>query len=376
MLDQVALRSHNQSRSSWALIGLAVRIAHGLGVHKDGDGQAFSAFDAEMRRRLWWHIIVLDVQTSEDRGSAPLVAEGSFNTRMPCNLNDVDFGFESQHPLPDKKGVTDVVSCLLTMDTSNTRRRINNIPFGSEQLSLTLAQKEEIVKQCIARIESQYLVECDSSKGSTSLLPMRARLLVLRLWMSVQYPSHGYRPATQTYVRGQSLRIIVEVLTLMDAIEESDSAAPFQWYFQASVPWHVLAVALVELCNNRHGQLADQAWQIIDKKWSERITAMKGDMLARSLQTLLQKARTLRKEHQQYPTPDQASSTTIETTNWEPLWQSTPVDPLPWDNESFVSVDMLSGAVNMDDWSTFILDANAAELDFPPDAYGEWLTDG
>jgi Fungal specific transcription factor domain len=374
-MDQAALRSHSQSRSSWALIGLAVRIAHGLGIHKDGDGQAFSAFDAEMRRRLWWNILVLDVNISEDRGSRPMISEASFNTRMPSNLNEVDFGYVSQHPLLDKKGITDIVSCLLTMETSNTSRRINHIPIGNEQLALTLKQKEEMVRQCIARIETHYLAGCDPTQRSQWLLSMTARLLVLKLWTYVQYPLQSHKSDTQHHIRGQSLRIIVEVLTLTDAIEEDESAAPFQWYFRGSVPWHALAVALVELCKESHGTLADRAWQIIDEKWSERIAAMKEDMLARSLQSLFQKARAVRQQQQQRPTPEQFTNTTIETMNWEPLWHSMPFESLPWENESFVGVDISNSTVDLDDWNTFILDANTADLEPPLASYGDWLTD-
>jgi len=91
-----------------------------------------------MRRRLWWQVLVLDMRASEDRGSKPVILESSFNTKMPCNLNDEDFGYASQHPLPDKKGVTEMTLCLINMDASNTGRKINVISPTSERQSLTL----------------------------------------------------------------------------------------------------------------------------------------------------------------------------------------------------------------------------------------------
>ena len=35
---KVALRSEDESRTVWSLIGLAVRLGHALGLHRDGDG--------------------------------------------------------------------------------------------------------------------------------------------------------------------------------------------------------------------------------------------------------------------------------------------------------------------------------------------------
>src|SRR5579871_2854986 len=97
----MALRYHDKGRSSWTLIGLAVRIAHGLGIHRDGDGQVHSAFEAEMRRRLLWEIIILS-----------------------CNLNDSNFNPGSVHPLPERKGITDMTFFLINADLSNTALRI------------------------------------------------------------------------------------------------------------------------------------------------------------------------------------------------------------------------------------------------------------
>lgn len=61
----VVLRSHDPT-SSWNLTGLAIRLAQSLGMHRDGSQLNLSPFDAEMRRRLWWSICILDTPASED----------------------------------------------------------------------------------------------------------------------------------------------------------------------------------------------------------------------------------------------------------------------------------------------------------------------
>ncbi len=305
----MVIRSHNKTRSSWALVGLAVRIAQGLGLHKDGEGRAFSAFEAEMRRRLWWQILVLDMRASEDRGSEPVVQPESFNTRMPRNLNDEDFGHDSQHPLPEKKGVTQMTFCLIGMDISNTCRRVNFTLPTCERQTLTLQQKEELVKACTDRIESHYLAGCDPSDQSTWLVYMMVHSLILELWLLIQYPLQSRKSAPQDYPRGQSLRTVVAYLTIGELIEENESAAGFTWFFNTYVPWHALAVALAELCTETQGPLADRAWAVIDKgyrKWSERVADTKQGMLWRPVKRLMKRARAARLRDQGFTaeTPD------------------------------------------------------------------------
>lgn len=302
----MALRSHDKSRSSWTLIGLAVRIAHGLGLHRDGAGLAHDTFEAQMRRRLWWELIVLDMKASEDRGSEPMITEHSFNTRMPCNLNDDDLGYGSQHPLPERKGVTDMTFSLISMDVSNTARKVNFVSPGAEHRSLTLSQKEELVKQCSERIENVHLAGCDPSNPHHWLFYMLGRLLILKLWSVIQYPLQSHQP--EDLPRGQSLRTAVSILEIIEMMEAHEAAAGFIWYITTYVPWHTLAIALAELCNETQGPLADRAWAAVDKcydKYSDRVADSKEGMLWRPIRSLLKKAQAAR---QQAPQPDTAQT--------------------------------------------------------------------
>ena len=298
---QTAIRSHNKTRSSWGPIGLVVRIAHGLGLHRDGDVQDFGIFEAEMRRRLWWQLLVLDMRASEDRGWEPVILEGTFYTRVPHNLNDEDFGKNIQHELSDKTGLTEMSFCLIATYVTTAIRKLNFIPPTCEHNALTLEQKERLVEQCAERIKSHYLSECDPSAPRTWLVSMIGRLLILKLWFVVQYPLQSCKLTPQEYSRGQNLQTVVTYLTRSDLIEESAVASGFKWGFKTYVPWHALAVALAELCVGTQGPLADQAWTVIDKcysKWSDRVADTKEGMLWRPVKRLFKRARTARQESQ------------------------------------------------------------------------------
>ena len=52
-------------RSLSTMMGIAVRIAQRQGLHAESCNQEFSPFEAEMRRRLWWQIVLLDSRIGE-----------------------------------------------------------------------------------------------------------------------------------------------------------------------------------------------------------------------------------------------------------------------------------------------------------------------
>lgn len=295
-------RSLTRARSSWTLIGLAARIAYGFGLHRDGDGQAFSAFEAEMRRRIWWQILVLDIRASEDRGSEPIFAENFFNTIMPCNINDEDFKYESPHPLHSRTGPTEMTLCLLSMDASYTGWKINCRSPASESRNLTLQEREEIVKKYIERLKFTYLVGCDSFDQRTRLLRMMGQYWTGKLWLNLYYPLQHRMPSQQIQSRTQGLQTAVKFLNVNELIEQHSSSTGLAWLFKTYVPWHAVAVILVELCAQPRGTLADQAWQIIQsrfKDWNGRVADIKEAMVWGPIKNLLKRARVARQHGQE-----------------------------------------------------------------------------
>ncbi|RDW63639.1 hypothetical protein BP6252_11184 [Coleophoma cylindrospora] len=294
-----AIRSHSSNRSGWSLIGLVVRLAHSLNLHRDGDGRAFSPFDAEMRRRLWWHIIVLDIRASEDRATEPMIYDGSFNTSMPRNLNDSDFGPTSGCLPKARIGTTDMTFSLICMDVSNTCLVVNYVPPRKQRV-LSIAQQEDIIKGCTGRIDSIYLAGSVASDPKTWVVSTIGQLLILRLWLVVQYPLQSVRLNKQYFPSGLALRTATLYLALRESLEESEYSTGHRWFFQTYVPWHALAVALVALCKQTKGPLVEQAWSIIDQgfeKWGGRMADSQGGILWSPIKSLMRKARAARETY-------------------------------------------------------------------------------
>ena len=74
-------------------IGLALRVAQSMGLHRDGSLYGIDPVEAEVRRRVWWHILHLDVMTALASGLPPLVnGEDLYDTRPISELKDEYIG--------------------------------------------------------------------------------------------------------------------------------------------------------------------------------------------------------------------------------------------------------------------------------------------
>lgn len=286
--------STESTQASWALLALAIRIAQGLGMHRDGDGASWDVFHAEMRRRLWWQLVVLDVLLSSDRGSEPLIRDGSFTTRRPLHINDADISLKSQMAVRELPlQIVDMTLPLIYMEAFHTLRSINLSQASTET-------QANLASSFLERLESTYDLKTKiglSAKASDPrlwLINVSGQLLSLMMWLAVQYPLHRRVEEPQEFSKRQALRTALALLAMRQRTEEAASAAPFLWWFRMIEPWHALAVALSILCSEKNEKVFNEAWPVVSKAYERceiRFSgAGHGDVWS-PLQSLMLKAR-------------------------------------------------------------------------------------
>lgn len=78
--------------SNWTSAGSLLRLAINQGLHRDPKHfPSLSAFDGEMRRRVWGTVLELNLQLSLDAAMPPLLTKDDYDTELPSNLDDQDF---------------------------------------------------------------------------------------------------------------------------------------------------------------------------------------------------------------------------------------------------------------------------------------------
>jgi hypothetical protein len=116
LLFLVCLKRHEDARTIWSLSSLALRMAQGLGLHRDGSNYPnLTPFKQEMRRRLWWHTVILDSSASEEIGCDSTIYDMMADTKLPRNLNDSDITFDMKELPESKVGFTDMTVSIRVM---------------------------------------------------------------------------------------------------------------------------------------------------------------------------------------------------------------------------------------------------------------------
>ncbi|KAH8660808.1 fungal-specific transcription factor domain-containing protein [Tricladium varicosporioides] len=111
--------NHDTYIGNWVLIGVVIRIALRMGLHRDpSHWPNIRPLQAELRRRIWISLYQMDFFTSTQIGLPRIIKDSQCDTRPPAHLFDDDIGFEHDE-IPPQRPFTDP-STLLYIIQRNT----------------------------------------------------------------------------------------------------------------------------------------------------------------------------------------------------------------------------------------------------------------
>ncbi|KAF1734080.1 Bikaverin cluster transcription factor bik5 [Beauveria bassiana] len=296
-----ALRNEDASRTAWSMTALIFHIAQAMGLHRDGASFGLCPLEIEIRRRLWWHICLLDIRSSEYHGCEPIVDDSKFDTRMPLNINDSDLTLDMTEPPPEREGTTEMTFCLIRCEVMRVVWKTGYVPPGLRQSgqmaeASSLAGRAALAKDLQQRLEEQYLKHCDTSIPFFQACVTVARLIIARTWLVVYYPlrqKEGAEPVPGP-IQDQLFSISVKVLELSCQLLTNPAFAPWTWHSKTHVQWHAVAFVLSEICSRPPSPDGDRAWEYAQTVYSRwKMKEHKGT-LWRPIKRLMAKAQYVR----------------------------------------------------------------------------------
>lgn len=88
LMSNLAQKS-NRPNTGWNFLGLAVRMALSLGLHRELADWKISLFEREMRRRVWWGLFIHDSGASTTFGRAILLPPRDLiDVKQVLNIHD------------------------------------------------------------------------------------------------------------------------------------------------------------------------------------------------------------------------------------------------------------------------------------------------
>ncbi|KAL8805739.1 MAG: hypothetical protein Q9182_001772 [Xanthomendoza sp. 2 TL-2023] len=303
----ICVRRSDMTRGAWMLTGLLIRLAQALGLQRDGEQFGLSPLETELRRRLWWQIVHLDMRASEDHGSEPTILDQSFDTRFPLNINDEDIDASMKDAPPEHEGVTEMTFDLIRYSVTTTARRLSYVPPGpgkcrNNSQMFTLEHKERLIEELHQHIEKKYLRHCDMNIPIHWVAGTVTRLVLAKMWLIVHHPLQrenldNDNKDLSDETKDRLFRTSVEVIQWSNLLEMETSTKKWGWLFHTYVQWHAVAFVLSQLCIRTRGPEVEQAWRVIDdifRNLGGKMASQNRGTVWKPLRSLMSRARAVR----------------------------------------------------------------------------------
>lgn len=258
-----------ETRSSWILTGVLIRIAVSMKLHQDGSTtSSITPFDVELRRRLWWQICLIDSRSDDMQVSQFKISEGIFDTKPPINVDDTHI-YPGMSTAPvNRKSWTDTTILLIGCEMWRLSRKLQAVPAAILALPSDIDQKIALFKETQARVEDLYLKHVDSTQPLQSLVAANARLFLTK----VDFILHAKRNSTRaTGISPSEISTsdkefmmslsIIEYTSSLQTKPEWRNWKAWSWQIQGcQPPWAALRTVFGHLCTRYWDPICERAW--------------------------------------------------------------------------------------------------------------------
>ncbi|KAI5461686.1 fungal-specific transcription factor domain-containing protein [Mariannaea sp. PMI_226] len=278
----VSLQGRYDRHAAWILSGMIVRIAQKMGYHRDGETLNLTPFETEMRRRMWWQIILQDAKNALVSGLSNSMLPSNWDTKTPQNVNDADLFPGSTEPLQPREGPTEMAFCLAGYEIAKFLISADFL-YGTPGLEAAILgdpviddgspapppieRYRELVDELgenLRQVEMRYV---DATAGPVHVAALTIRPMLVSKMREFLVPMRS-QPEFGTEILNMKDNLFKIIIMNNEhnanSYEVMDQTG-FLWFVKLHFQLDIFAVMTGQLCQRLTGSLVDRAWALVQK---------------------------------------------------------------------------------------------------------------
>jgi hypothetical protein len=274
----LSVRQMYDPRTLWSLTGVALRIGQRIGLHRDGASLGLAALETELRRRLWWQILVLDGRMAELSGSGFSVLASLSDTKLPLNVNDIDLQPGVMEPPAEHTGATEMMFCLLRYEFGRFFKGSRLGPRGPTSAfdgvwqalttsEISIAERDQTINELQEILESKFLRFCDPLNPVHFLSGALARSSLATMRFKVHHPRGRAGQTIPTEELDMLFTSSLRIIEYDNLGHSTQSVQRFLWHIKSHFAWDPFIYLLTELRRRTTGNEVERAWQQVDEAY-------------------------------------------------------------------------------------------------------------
>jgi hypothetical protein len=257
----------------WIWSGVAQRIGQRIGLHREAAKLGLPPFEVEMRRRLWWQIMLLEgfSQKLAGVGTNGTVLMGDVS--MPSNVNDSDL-FPGMKDTPkEHEGATEMMFFLIKCHAAEFLKRSADTytTFDGVWNHLTtnavpVAIKDQAISELELLIQRKFSQYCDSSIPWHLMCSQLGKAIIFM--MRFMAHSAGYHSVgTAQSEKDKLFALALQVTSFQNQAYTMKEMQGFIWHVNLHFQWKAFLFILSELRYRTEGAEVTQAWKEVEKTY-------------------------------------------------------------------------------------------------------------
>jgi hypothetical protein len=336
-------RGVESSRYVWAMLGLALRLAVALGLHRDGSNfpDTISPFDAELRRRTWWNLCFADSMSGMEEVTELMITDKLFDTKLPSNINDSDIWPKMTASPTPREGTTEMTPLIARAEfwklgmqlgsslSSLFVERGDQVTGMQDQLDLATAARKRVTDKFFPNLTPvspplhRFLFGV-----MTSVFTKLTMIVTYRMTLARYHKTRSIPPDESRQIVGLGLSLFDR----MEALKAEPDFRGYTWHLRGGqgVQWHALCILLSQLCSQPWSAEMDEVYARVKVQMDQIPEQAKTHSLFPPVSQLMSRAT---KRHERYQT-GLLSQTKVQ----QQQQTAVPFEPAP----DFVGVGALS----------------------------------
>ena len=226
-------------------MGVVLRNAERLGLHRDGTCLGLSPADTERRRRIWWQLQQLDIALGAKCGNMPMMLKADWDAKLPLNIEDDDITPSTKVFPKERRGITSMSYCLWTYWVVSVQRSFRREDGGSVGVSwltdrsLPRNSKETILERLENGLNNYFFQFCDPIKPLDSVIQLTGRAFICGMRrMSMQTLAQNTEaPNRPEKLEKEFLDVCMKCLEYDIAMNSNRAIRHFMWRANGFFQW-------------------------------------------------------------------------------------------------------------------------------------------
>ncbi|KAK8085438.1 hypothetical protein PG997_006709 [Apiospora hydei] len=277
----LSVRTHTMPSSLSSLLSIAIRIAERMGLDSEAELAKHSVLEAEMRRRLWWSLVIFDHRTREKSHMHATSLVPTWDCKVPLNVNDSDLRPEMKEP-PTEEAHGKPTEALFAVVRAEMADFVRNTP---SHLEFTMPILKPIaqplpeggdVAALHRLIEEKHLKNCDDDNPLQFMAKWTVRSYIAKNRLLAYYaqfsnPPGASQPLPPTEAqRAAALSYALAMLQCDEKMMGSPLTKGFGWFNSDVFPFPAYVFVVQEIKRRPLARHAQQAWRVMSDSYLAR----------------------------------------------------------------------------------------------------------